>query len=364
MPPKIFVVEGNIAAGKSTFISKLQSKFVHVAEPIDDWEKTGIFQLYNTDPMNNAYKFQTYAFVTRIQAFLRAYEQYGPNATYLLERSWHSDRLFARANYEAGYFTEMEWKMYNDWCNLHEKLVPMQVTGFIYLKTSAAVCYDRLHQRHRSTEELLKLTYLESLERSHDEFFASRSHLLIANNVDDDTSNAVLIDNYIASFGEHAQGTIRSELEDCSWRILQFVESFLKAENTTSPTESMMKMCAFNHDLLLAELQNLNNTELMVKLISTFICASCLCVRKGGSNSPFLAKIIANMKSLPGPGEGDRRQEWLDRLEKISETVDSPSKLSVDDISFVFLTLNTVFAGRSTGFRAVLYAHLAQDMIC
>lgn len=361
MPPKIFVVEGNIAAGKSTFIGKLQSKFVHVAEPIDEWEKTGIFQLYNTDPVHNAYKFQTYAFVTRIQAFLQKYAEHGPDATYLLERSWHSDRLFARANYEAGYFTEMEWKMYNDWCDLHEKLVPMQVTGFIYLKTSANVCYSRLHQRHRSTEELLKLTYLESLERSHDEFFASRSHLLIANNVDNDTSNAVLIDNYVSSFGESATTATGSELEDCSWRIMQFVESLLKAGNTTSSTELMMKMGAFDHDSLMAEL---HDTKLMVKLISTLVYASCLCARKGGSNSPFLAKIVADLKSFPGPGEGDRRQEWLDRLEKISETVDNSPKLSVDDISFVFFALNTVFAGRSSGFRAVLYAHLAQDMIC
>lgn len=221
MQPRIFVIEGNIAAGKSTVIKNLKGKFVRVAEPIELWMENGIFQLYNQDPKRYAYSFQTFAFATRVKLFLEAYAQHGPDTTYLLERSWHSDRLFAKANYDVGYFTDVEWKMYNEWCDMYEKLVPFKITGFIYLKTSAQVCYDRLHQRHRTTEELLKLTYLQSLEKSHEEFFATRSHLTVVNDEHSDnlkeSAEVSRIDAYIFSNV--------NEVKECYEKILNLVEA-------------------------------------------------------------------------------------------------------------------------------------------
>lgn len=229
MPPKIFVIEGNIAAGKSTIIKNLKCKFVHVEEPISMWMENGIFQLYNQDPKRYAYSFQTFAFATRIKLFLQAYEKHGPDTTYLLERSWHSDRLFAKANYDAGYFTDIEWKMYSEWCDMHQKLVPFVITGFVYLKTSSQVCYDRLHERHRTTEELIKLTYLQSLEKSHEEFFSTRSHLTIVNNENrqslNESTEVSRIDSYISSGSNEEQPptAIQKRYKD----VLGFIETIV-----------------------------------------------------------------------------------------------------------------------------------------
>ena len=361
MPPKIFIVEGNIAAGKSTYISKLCSDVVHVAEPIDEWQKTGIFQLYNTDPVTNAYKFQTYAFTTRIQSFLREYEKHGPDATYLLERSWHSDRLFARANYEAGYFTEMEWKMYNDWCDMHEKLVPFEVTGFIYLKTSAEVCYDRLHKRHRSTEELLKLSYLESLEKAHDEFFKLRSHLLIANNIDDDTSNTALIDAYLSS----SINTLVVKpivLEECAWRTLEFVESALEPRDEPLK-EKVARIYETDAIGISEEIKLIDNVQVKIKLAGIIVYILCLLAKGGGKDSPFLAKIVSNLKAFTPFYQGARREEWLVRLEKLSSLVSSDQKLSAEDINFALLCLESLSGQQGYPLPGIFYNYLLQDTV-
>lgn len=368
MPPKIFVVEGNIAAGKSTFIGKLKSKFVHVAEPIDKWMEKGIFQLYNKDPKAYAYEFQTYAFVTRIQAFLEAYREHGPDACYLLERSWHSDRLFARANYEAGYFTEMQWDMYNDWCDLHQSLVDFEITGFVYLKTSASVCYDRLHQRHRSTEELLKLEYLQSLESAHDQFFATRSHLLIVNNVDNDTSNAALIDNYMLSFSSTQTRKEQTENERCCQQQLEIMEMVadclwqprgdksIKSKDL-SPTilKEFEKTMNVNWKAVFA---NMNEESFLIPYGCNLVYIACLILTDKPAVAMSLAtKAVANLKSFPMQSEG-----WTQRCAYLEGIVGTNERMTQDAIRLVFEITDKIHEMENRKSKANFCAILTQQL--
>lgn len=68
---KYFVVEGNIGAGKSTFL-KVINTFLNaqvVYEPHEKWQNVGgenLLEKFYADTQRWAYTFQTYAFITRI----------------------------------------------------------------------------------------------------------------------------------------------------------------------------------------------------------------------------------------------------------------------------------------------------------
>ena len=68
---KYFVVEGNIGAGKSTFL-KVINTFLNaqvVYEPHEKWQNVGgenLLENFYADTQRWAYTFQTYAFITRI----------------------------------------------------------------------------------------------------------------------------------------------------------------------------------------------------------------------------------------------------------------------------------------------------------
>ena len=68
---KYFVVEGNIGAGKSTFL-KVINTFLNaqvVFEPHEKWQNVAgenLLDRFYADTQRWAYTFQTYAFITRI----------------------------------------------------------------------------------------------------------------------------------------------------------------------------------------------------------------------------------------------------------------------------------------------------------
>jgi len=69
---QVFVIEGNIGAGKSTFLRLLDQRLQidPVFEPHDKWQNVGdgenLLEKFYTDIRRWAYTFQTYAFVTRV----------------------------------------------------------------------------------------------------------------------------------------------------------------------------------------------------------------------------------------------------------------------------------------------------------
>ncbi len=104
-----FIIEGNIGAGKSTFVSLIKKELdVHVVyEPHDQWQMVGgtenLLEKFYTDTARWAYTFQTYAFVSRVRAQEQHRKEY-PHMPQVLERSVYSDRYcFAKNCFELGY---------------------------------------------------------------------------------------------------------------------------------------------------------------------------------------------------------------------------------------------------------------------
>lgn len=217
-------IEGNIAAGKSTFLSILGKSvdFVVVPEPVSKWQNivseedavTGsqvaggnLLQMFYDDPKRWAYTFQSYAFLSRMRAQSQPVSFFdrpdGPQASparkrrrgaaaaagplvQFFERSVFSDRYcFALNCAEAGTFSEVEWNTYTDshtW--LTGTLGGCAIQGMIYLRTKPETCFERLQRRARSEESGVSLEYLQSIHEKHEAWLMDEEH-------DDPVANSV-----------------------------------------------------------------------------------------------------------------------------------------------------------------------------
>lgn len=176
----MLVIEGNIGAGKSTFLRLLQKYLVidPVFEPHDKWQNVGngenLLEKFYTDIRRWAYTFQTYAFVTRVLEQERQSHNC-PSGIQVLERSVYSDRYcFAKNCYEMGVMQPLEWQLYRDWFTWLVDGYTTKPTGFIYLQTDPSVCYERLRIRNRYEEAAVPLDYLKRLHEKHEDWLIEK----------------------------------------------------------------------------------------------------------------------------------------------------------------------------------------------
>ncbi|KFM27239.1 putative deoxycytidine kinase [Auxenochlorella protothecoides] len=180
-------VEGNIGAGKSTFLNimadqalELQDIIEVVPEPVEEWQSVAgaeggegpvnLLDRFYKDPQRYAYTFQHYVLLTRMQK--ERDSRSGLKPLRVLERSIFSDRMvFVRAMHESGFLQDMEVSIYDSWFNMeigNDKL--LTPNGFIYLKASPDTCIQRLRHRARAEEVGVSEEYLGSLHDKHEDW--------------------------------------------------------------------------------------------------------------------------------------------------------------------------------------------------
>jgi deoxyadenosine/deoxycytidine kinase len=177
---KVFIVEGNIGAGKSTFLKILKKNLDLdvIFEPTNKWKDVdssgNLLNLFYKDTSRWAYTFQSYAFVSRVQAQIEQ-EMVSNKDIQILERSVYCDRFcFAKNCFEEGHINTLEWAIYKEWFAwLVEKCITPP-DGFIYLQTSPKGCFKRLKKRNRSEEAEVPLSYLEALHQKHENWLIKR----------------------------------------------------------------------------------------------------------------------------------------------------------------------------------------------
>lgn len=175
------VVEGNIGAGKSTFLKLLQ-KFLPiniVHEPLDQWQRVGgssenLLEKFYHDTSRWAYTFQSYAFITRILAQEAAAKK-GDAVVHVLERSVFSDRYcFAQNCFENGLMTALEWKLYQEWFSWLVETYMQMPHAFVYLQAEPSICYERLIKRNRQEEAVVPLEYIKQLHQKHENWLIKK----------------------------------------------------------------------------------------------------------------------------------------------------------------------------------------------
>lgn len=180
---KIFSIEGNVGAGKSTFLRMIKEylKVQIVFEPIEKWQNVGgtgnLLDKFYADTNRWAYTFQTYAFITRIQE-QEDQAKINPNSIQILERSVYSDRYcFAQNSFELGTMTALEWHLYQEWFSWLVDTYTQRPHGFIYLKVDPTICYQRLLKRSRQEEASVPLEYLQKLHEKHEAWLIEKKDI-------------------------------------------------------------------------------------------------------------------------------------------------------------------------------------------
>ncbi len=180
----MYIVEGNIGAGKSTFLKLLELHIPTISialEPMHNWQQQvygqSLLANFYQDPKRWAYTLETLAMICRVREHIQEQEQ--PISYKIIERSIYSGHYcFAHNSYESGFLTDLEWAIYTNWFNLlvGEKCLPPQ--GFIYLKVDPAVAYERIKKRNRYAEKKISLHYLKQLEKRHNQFLIEQEGIL------------------------------------------------------------------------------------------------------------------------------------------------------------------------------------------
>jgi deoxyadenosine/deoxycytidine kinase len=170
----MYTVEGNIGAGKTTFLRLMQERLPYVSvawEPVKAWQKsvTGQSLLANfyQDPKRWTYTFEMFTLLSRIKE-----EQNWSKGTCLVtERSIYSGyHCFARNNYDQGYMTTLEWQLYKEWFAFMSQHTCNKPRGIIYLAIDSDVAYKRVKKRNRHAEQNLTCAYIKQIGRRYEDY--------------------------------------------------------------------------------------------------------------------------------------------------------------------------------------------------
>lgn len=166
-------IEGNIGAGKSTFLEFIKNNFeCNVSqEPVKEWMSLtdgehNILDKFYKDIPRWSFAFQMNCFISRTHQT----KKLPKGQINFIERSIHSDRIFANNCFQSGNMNPIEMKIYAKWSRWLEKEICDPIDRIIYLRSSPEVSYERIKQRSREGEECIPIEYLRELHRLHDEW--------------------------------------------------------------------------------------------------------------------------------------------------------------------------------------------------
>ena len=180
---KIYALEGNIGAGKSTIMKIISNQFhdvEFVEEPVKQWQNLNGCNLLNafySDPKRWGFSFEFYSMLTKIQALLKAADSDKP--IIIIERSILSNKVFMDLSNDLGKLDKMEYAMLINTYNFYLENVYPQIAGIIYLDTPVDECIRRITKRNRGEECTIEKSYLNSIKEKMDEMCNSSTMIVI-----------------------------------------------------------------------------------------------------------------------------------------------------------------------------------------
>lgn len=177
----MYFVEGNVGTGKSTFLKMLEKlELPIILEPVNEWTQLknssgkNLLEEFYGDQKRYAYTFQSIAFRTRIKNLM------GCSSNTIVERSIFTDRnVFAKTCYESGKMNDIEWTDYNNWFDWLSETFNVKPKGYIYLRATPEVSYERIKKRCRSGEETIPFEYLRELHNKHEQWLMDEPNVLV-----------------------------------------------------------------------------------------------------------------------------------------------------------------------------------------
>lgn len=179
----MYILEGNIGAGKSTFLRLLEKQVNYltvVFEPTHQWNNEGIgkslLSHFYQDPQRWAFALETLTLLSRIKEYAK--EQQKNNQFTVMERSIYSGYYcFAKNGFMHGFLSELEWNIHNQCFEFFSADSCYLPHGFIYLRTSPTIAYERVKKRNRCAEQEISFDYLSQISERHDELLLHKKDL-------------------------------------------------------------------------------------------------------------------------------------------------------------------------------------------
>jgi len=180
--PVLLSVEAIIGAGKSTLLEELDSRsdVLVVREPVDLWQKKRgketLLSRYYGDQKTNAFMFETYAMMSRVQALRRVLSQVTPETrAIVMERSWLSSRYcFAINSQELGHLDELQASLHEDLFNWGLETWP-KIDGVVFIDLPVDVAQGRVAKRGRTAESGIPVDYQNALITKHRQWLLGNS---------------------------------------------------------------------------------------------------------------------------------------------------------------------------------------------
>ncbi len=186
--PRILTVEGNIGAGKSTFLGELQKRYadrddiMFLLEPVGIWESVvdeegkNMLEKFYDNPKKYSFAFQVLAFSTRLKLIREAVEDAmkpdSPVTTIIMERSLDADRaIFAQMLRDDGLLETCEFDIYK---RIAQDAMDMfSADGILWLTVSPELCFERVGVRGREGENKITLDYLVKCDSYHKQWLGA-----------------------------------------------------------------------------------------------------------------------------------------------------------------------------------------------
>lgn len=190
---KLYVaIEGNIGAGKSTLVRRLQEKLqgsvsYHVVEEPVHFFTSAILggkeynplAEYYKEPFLNAFPFQLWVNNCYSKQLCNLSAQTSDDDVIIVERSIHSTNIFLDTNREQGYFSEFSYQYLLNELNKNIVAYFGEKNQFgpdkvFYLDTPFSICLGRIQQRNREGEDVSKLRgHLLALDAKYEDYMTN-----------------------------------------------------------------------------------------------------------------------------------------------------------------------------------------------
>ncbi|KKP24199.1 MAG: hypothetical protein SZ59_C0002G0045 [candidate division TM6 bacterium GW2011_GWF2_28_16] len=178
----MYILEGNIGAGKSTFLSELAHSIKELeilTEPVNNWANQifgqSLLENFYKDTSRWAFTLENLAMIHRVKDHIEI--QNRNNQNILIERSIYSGHYcFSLNSFKNGHLTQIEWEIYSTWANYLLKNCNPPV-GFIYLKADPEVCMQRIKKRNRISEKKITLGYIRQIDEWHEKFLIHKENI-------------------------------------------------------------------------------------------------------------------------------------------------------------------------------------------
>jgi deoxyadenosine/deoxycytidine kinase len=193
---QLISIEGNIGAGKSTFVNIIKNNVPNteiVSEPIEIWKKTvdadneNILDKFYKNIPRWAYTFQNFACITRMMKIEDTLRETTAELVFL-DRSLATDKyIFEKMLHDGKQISELEHNIYNLWCDFYYKYVRPELENItIYLRCNPLTALERIKKRGRTEEQNISISYLTDLHNYHEKWLMennekSKSNVIVIN---------------------------------------------------------------------------------------------------------------------------------------------------------------------------------------